>query len=166
MRRYRGCDDDWLIPALMPRGGLCSTVDERRLSGDAIHDDRPQAIAFPGSLACPNGLCGFFWPGSIVTQPHANLAFAWADGLLHEQDCLKGTPSRRKAMYVADILKAKGTRVVTITSNASMQLVAQCLRTERIGALVVSETGTTADGIISERDLARGLAEHGAEVLS
>ncbi len=32
--------------------------------------------------------------------------------------------------------------------------------------LVVSETGATADGIISERDLAHGLAEYGAEVLS
>lgn len=68
-------------------------------------------------------------------------------------------------MHVADILKAKGTKVVTIKSDASVELVAQRLRMERIGALVVSETGATADGIISERDVARGLAEHGAEVL-
>jgi CBS domain-containing protein len=69
-------------------------------------------------------------------------------------------------MYVADILKAKGTRVVTISSDASIELVAQRLRMERIGALVVSETGATVDGIISERDVAHGLAEHRAEVLS
>ena len=69
-------------------------------------------------------------------------------------------------MYVADILKAKGTRVVTIGSDASIELVAQRLRLERIGALVVSDTGATVDGIISERDLAHGLAEHGTKVLS
>jgi CBS domain-containing protein len=69
-------------------------------------------------------------------------------------------------MYVADILKAKGTRVVTISPDASIELVAQRLRMERIGALIVSETGATVDGIISERDVAHGLAEHRAEVLS
>jgi predicted transcriptional regulator len=69
-------------------------------------------------------------------------------------------------MYVADILKAKGTRVVTISSAASIELVAQRLRMERIGALVVSETGATVDGIISERDVAHGLAELGGDVLS
>jgi CBS domain-containing protein len=69
-------------------------------------------------------------------------------------------------MYVADILKAKGTEVITIGSDASIELVAQRLRIERIGALVVSETGAIVDGIISERDLAHGLAEYGAEVLS
>jgi CBS domain-containing protein len=31
--------------------------------------------------------------------------------------------------------------------------------------MVVSDTGATVDGIISERDLARGLAEHGVKVL-
>jgi len=69
-------------------------------------------------------------------------------------------------MYVADILKAKGTKVVTIRSDASIERVAHRLKMERIGALVVSETGATADGIISERDLAHGLAEHGAEILN
>jgi CBS domain-containing protein len=69
-------------------------------------------------------------------------------------------------MYVADILETKGTKVITITPDARIELVVQRLRMERIGALVVSETGATADGIISERDVAHGLAEHGAEVLS
>jgi CBS domain-containing protein len=69
-------------------------------------------------------------------------------------------------MYVADILKVKGTRVVTISAAATIELVAQRLRAERIGALVVSETGATVDGIISERDVAHGLAENGAEILS
>jgi CBS domain-containing protein len=69
-------------------------------------------------------------------------------------------------MHVSDILKAKGSKVITIRPDLSIEHIAQRLRAERVGALVVSETGTTVDGIISERDVAHGLAEHGAEILS
>ena len=68
-------------------------------------------------------------------------------------------------MYVADILKTKGSKVITVRADLRILHIAQLLRTERIGALVVSESGTTVDGIISERDIAHGLAEHGAEIL-
>jgi CBS domain-containing protein len=36
----------------------------------------------------------------------------------------------------------------------------------RVGALVVSVDGTTIGGVLSERDIVRGLAEHGAAVLT
>jgi CBS domain-containing protein len=68
-------------------------------------------------------------------------------------------------MHVADILKTKGSKVITVRADLRILHVAQRLRMERIGALVVSETGTTVDGIISERDVTHGLAEHGAEIL-
>ncbi|HEY7749160.1 MAG TPA: CBS domain-containing protein [Aestuariivirgaceae bacterium] len=68
-------------------------------------------------------------------------------------------------MHVADILKAKGTKVVTVRPDLSIEHLAKRLMIEGVGAFVVSENGTTVDGIISERDIARGLAEHGAEVL-
>jgi CBS domain-containing protein len=68
-------------------------------------------------------------------------------------------------MYVADILKTKGSNVITVRADLRILHIAQRLRMERIGALVVSESGTTVDGIISERDIAHGLAEHGAEIL-
>ena len=68
-------------------------------------------------------------------------------------------------MYVADILRVKGSKVITVRPELSMAHVAQRLRIERVGALVVSVTGATAEGIISERDIAYGLAEHGTEVL-
>jgi CBS domain-containing protein len=68
-------------------------------------------------------------------------------------------------MYVADILKTKGSKVITVRADLRIGHLAERLRMERIGALVVSETGTTVDGIISERDIAHGLAEHGAEIL-
>jgi len=68
-------------------------------------------------------------------------------------------------MYVADILRVKGSKVITVPPELSIAHVAQRLRIERVGALVVSVTGATAEGIISERDIAYGLAEHGTEVL-
>jgi CBS domain-containing protein len=68
-------------------------------------------------------------------------------------------------MHVADILKAKGNRVVTVRPDLTIEHVAKVLMLERVGALVVSKGGATVDGIISERDVAHGLAEHGTEVL-
>lgn len=68
-------------------------------------------------------------------------------------------------MRVADILTAKGSKVLTVRPDMSIDQLVHRLRVERIGALVVSATGTTVDGIISERDVAHGLAEHGAGIL-
>jgi CBS domain-containing protein len=69
-------------------------------------------------------------------------------------------------MRVADILRAKGGKVITVRPSMSIENLVQRLRMERIGALVVSENGETVDGIVSERDVAHGLAEHGTEILS
>ncbi|MFX7098651.1 CBS domain-containing protein, partial [Acinetobacter baumannii] len=41
---------------------------------------------------------------------------------------------------------------------------AERLRDERIGAMIVSRDGRTVEGIISERDIAYGLASHGPSV--
>jgi len=65
-------------------------------------------------------------------------------------------------MHVADILKTKGNKVVTIRPDLSIEHLAQRLKLERIGAAIVSESGASIDGIISERDIVRGLADYGA----
>lgn len=67
-------------------------------------------------------------------------------------------------MIVADILKSKGASVKMIRPDETAMACAQRLSTERVGALVVSENGRTLDGIISERDIAYGLARHGGEL--
>lgn len=64
-------------------------------------------------------------------------------------------------MLVQDILKRKGAAVKTIRSADSALACAQHLKTERVGALVVSDDGRTIDGIISERDIAYGLPKYG-----
>ncbi|MDO9383905.1 MAG: CBS domain-containing protein [Hyphomicrobiaceae bacterium] len=64
-------------------------------------------------------------------------------------------------MLVSDILKSKGASVKMIRSDDSAMVCAQRLSAERVGALVVSDNGRSLDGIISERDIAYGLAKHG-----
>ncbi len=70
-------------------------------------------------------------------------------------------------MNVAALLKAKGSRVVTTRRESSIQTLLRRMALERIGALIVTGPGDERIvGIISERDIVRGLAEHGAAVLN
>ncbi len=67
-------------------------------------------------------------------------------------------------MKVSDILLAKGSAVVTIRPSETIGALSQRLRENRIGAAIVSRDGTMVDGVISERDIAYGLAIHKAEL--
>ncbi len=64
-------------------------------------------------------------------------------------------------MRVADILKIKGSAVMTVRPNETIQAVAKRFRQEGVGALIVMGDGGTLDGIITERDVSNGVAEHG-----
>ena len=64
-------------------------------------------------------------------------------------------------MKVADILRIKGSAVKTVTPDVTAFELSERLRAEQIGAMIVSDEGRSIDGIISERDLAYGLAAHG-----
>ena len=67
---------------------------------------------------------------------------------------------------ISQILKDKGDRVVTIGPDATIAEVVDVLQRERIGAIVVMQENEELVGIISERDVAHGLAEHGAGLLA
>lgn len=67
-------------------------------------------------------------------------------------------------MRVASILKTKGSAVKAVTSHDTIRGLALRLKAEGVGALVVLSEKGEIEGIISERDLARGLAEHGSEL--
>jgi len=69
-------------------------------------------------------------------------------------------------MSVESILKVKGAHVETTRPDTTLYTVLWDLKLKGIGALVVSEDGTTVLGLISERDIVRGLAEHGTKLLS
>jgi len=68
-------------------------------------------------------------------------------------------------MKVEGILRSKGAKVVTVKPDASVANVVQTLREHQIGALVVTEDGRSVLGIISERDVVRGLGERGPRIL-
>jgi len=69
-------------------------------------------------------------------------------------------------MNVETILRGKGSGVATIGPDETVGAAVKELISRNIGALVVSEDGETVDGIISERDIVHGLADHGADLLS
>jgi CBS domain-containing protein len=68
-------------------------------------------------------------------------------------------------MLIAQILEGKGSDVIATRPEAAIAEVARVLKQKRIGALVVTDADGQLCGIISERDLARGLADHGAGLL-
>lgn len=68
-------------------------------------------------------------------------------------------------MTIAQILKMKGVHAPTVSPDERIADVIAALETEDVGALVVSANGQRIDGIISERDVVRGLSRCGADVL-
>lgn len=68
-------------------------------------------------------------------------------------------------MRVATILSGKGSTVATIDTTATLADAAAELRLRGVGALVVSRDGRGVQGIISERDIVRRLAERGQQSL-
>jgi CBS domain-containing protein len=66
-------------------------------------------------------------------------------------------------MLVKTILKAKarGTGVVTVSPENSVAEAARELATNRIGAIIAVEAGGGIAGILSERDIVRGIALQG-----
>jgi CBS domain-containing protein len=70
-------------------------------------------------------------------------------------------------MLVSQILKSKSDDgIVTVDPAASVAEAAKLLSARRIGAVVVSSDGKTADGILSERDIVRELSKSGAACLT
>ncbi|MEM8904649.1 MAG: CBS domain-containing protein [Actinomycetota bacterium] len=68
-------------------------------------------------------------------------------------------------MDVRGILRSKGTEVATIAPDDTIAAAVDRLRSAGVGALVVSSDGDRVDGILSERDVVRGLADHGTSLL-
>lgn len=70
-------------------------------------------------------------------------------------------------MLVQLILKSKASSgVVTIAPEATISEAAKLLGDHKIGTVVVSSDGETAEGILSERDIVRELARSGSGCLS
>ena len=68
-------------------------------------------------------------------------------------------------MQISQVLRRKGHEVATVPAEESVRDALAVLARHGIGALVVSADGERIDGIVSERDIARGLHERGADLL-
>jgi CBS domain-containing protein len=69
-------------------------------------------------------------------------------------------------MRISDVIRAKGNAVVTVEPQMDVRTLLGVLAEHGIGAVVVSSDGTTVEGIVSERDVVRALADRGATVIS
>jgi CBS domain-containing protein len=68
-------------------------------------------------------------------------------------------------MFVSDILAQKGGLVFTVTPGTSVAQLSQQLSARRIGSMLVLDVEGSVAGIVSERDLVRALASHGAKAM-
>ena len=67
-------------------------------------------------------------------------------------------------MNVRQIISRKPIQsVATISASTALTAAASEMAAKKIGALIVSESGLSVEGIISERDVVRRLATDGAE---
>ena len=68
-------------------------------------------------------------------------------------------------MKISDVLRHKGSEVITIKPGETVSTLLALLAEHRIGAVVVSTDGATVDGIVSERDVVLHLHSTGTSVL-
>ena len=72
-------------------------------------------------------------------------------------------------MLVADLMTKKGTRLIMVGMNETVEMAIRLLRRENVGAVIVKDVvhteGNTAVGVFSERDVLEALDKHGAAAL-
>ncbi|WP_158812030.1 CBS domain-containing protein [Beijerinckia sp. L45] len=68
-------------------------------------------------------------------------------------------------MTVARILASKGRDVVTMQPHNTLRDVVDALAAKHIGALIITDPQGKMQGIVSERDVVRAIAQHGADAL-
>jgi CBS domain-containing protein len=69
-------------------------------------------------------------------------------------------------MHVHQILRQKSNEVISTAPTTTTLDAARILNERRIGALLVISTDGVVEGILSERDMVRGIAENGANCLN
>jgi len=66
---------------------------------------------------------------------------------------------------VSDVLRNKGSEVITVGPDETVSTLLALLAEHRIGAVVVSTDGTSVEGIVSERDVVLHLHSSGPGIL-
>jgi CBS domain-containing protein len=68
-------------------------------------------------------------------------------------------------MKISDVLRKKGSAVITVAPHETIASLLELLAQHNIGAVVVSPDGAEVVGIVSERDVVRQLHHRGAPLL-
>jgi CBS domain-containing protein len=66
---------------------------------------------------------------------------------------------------VGIVLKNKSNSIISVAPTASIMEIAEIIASRRIGAVLVLDAEGAVVGIVSERDVAKALAAHGARVV-
>ncbi|THH38249.1 CBS domain-containing protein [Aliishimia ponticola] len=75
------------------------------------------------------------------------------------------TNAKTETARVSNLLDTKGRALITITAGETISNAVKILRDEKIGALVVLDSHGALEGILSERDIVRKLAETPGQTL-
>jgi CBS domain-containing protein len=67
-------------------------------------------------------------------------------------------------MLLSTVLKAKGNDVIAVNEDTKVVDIARIIATRRIGAVLVTDADGKLAGIVSERDVVKGLAWGGDEI--
>lgn len=68
-------------------------------------------------------------------------------------------------MHIGHILNLKGRNVITLSPQATVSEAAELLAEQNVGITVIAGDDGAIQGVISERDIARGIVRFGAELL-
>lgn len=68
-------------------------------------------------------------------------------------------------MKVSDILSIRGDVVTSVGANETVRRIVQRLRSQDVGALLVNGGAGCLDGMVTERDVMRGIARYGPGLL-
>jgi CBS domain-containing protein len=82
-----------------------------------------------------------------------------------QTDCRRNGREGEAGMLISDVIRSKGDFVVTVAPDETVKTLVAMLNEHGIGAIVVSDDGSTIGGIVSERDVVRRLHRDGAAVL-
>jgi len=137
------------FPVLTTRSAFCKETPVFSTVGAVVVEDLTNLISPDHTILDP-----------LTAEDRASLLSALQR--LHSGNCKAlADLDWSHSMRVSDILKAKGSAVKTIEPNATMRALAQSFRKECVGAMLVLDAEGKLEGIISERDLARGIDEFG-----
>jgi len=69
-------------------------------------------------------------------------------------------------MYVSDILKTKGSTIVSLGPQQTVAAAARVMHQHRIGAVLVQDPAGDMVGVLSERDIVAAVSLHGGNALA